>query len=400
MNELFAKKFAESLPQIAQTAVAIRHDLHQHPEIGYEEVYTSSVVKRELGRLNIPFTDKLAGGTGVVGLIKGGKDGPCVALRADMDALPIEEQTGLPYRSLNPGKMHACGHDGHTSILIGTAAILKEFASELHGNVKLIFQPAEEGALGGQRMAQDGVLGKTGGPPVQSIFGLHGWPGFKVGTAGTRAGPLLASVDGFNIRVGGIGTHAAAPHNGVDPIVAASAIVQALQTVVSRELDPLDSAVVTVAQFHAGSTFNVIPQVAELCGTVRALLPDRRKQVLAAVERITRTVAEAYRCSVAIEWFGTTPSTINTLAEAEYVQKTIAANLGQPNAVDVTRPAMWGEDFAFYLEQIPGCFYLLGLQPMDRNSYPMLHNPQFDFTDAAVAHGIRLMAQIAAGKLS
>ncbi len=399
MNATQKEKFNTILPQITRHVTDIRHDLHQHPELGYEERYTSALVKGELTRLGISYVDNLAGGTGVVGLIQGGHDGPCIGLRADMDALPIEEMTGLPYASLTPGKMHACGHDGHTSVLLGTAAALKEIAADLHGHIKLIFQPAEEGAMGGERMVEDGVLLNVGGPPIDAIFGLHGWPGLKVGQAGTRPGPLLASVDGFRVVIKGQGTHAAAPQNGVDPIVAGAAIVQALQTVIAREVDPADAAVLTVAQFHAGSTFNVIPESAEIVGTIRALTPARRQQVLASFQRITAGVAQSLRCSAEIELFGATPSTFNTPAEAEFVRNVVTQSLGADAFVPMPVPAMWGEDFAFYLQHVPGCFYVLGVCPHDRENYPMLHNPHFNFTDEAIPYGIRLMAEIACEKL-
>jgi amidohydrolase len=235
---------------------------------------------------------------------------------------------------------------------------------------------------------------------VGAIFGLHGWPGLKVGTVATRPGPLLASVDGFTIRVTGRGGHAAAPHSAVDPIVCGAAIVQGLQAIVSREGDPVDACVVTISRFNAGTAFNVIPDEAELNGTIRALSAERRAGALAGLERIARGIAAAHRCEVSFEYYGMTPCTTNTPELAVFVRDTANRALGPRGYVEAPRPAMWGEDFAFYLEKIPGCFFVLGVQPHDVDSYPMLHNPRYDFTDDAVAVGIRMMVEVGVGWLS
>jgi len=401
------------LDAVAAREVEIRHALHRQPELGYQEKLTSAAVCRELERLGIPYQKGLAGGTGVVAMIEGQKDerqktkdergdGPCVALRADMDALPIKEETGLPYASERPGVMHACGHDGHTAILLGAAAILAR--AEFVGKVKLVFQPAEEGGCGAERMVKDGVLEN---PKVGAIFGLHGWPGLKVGMAATKPGALLASVDGFTIRVTGRGGHAAVPQDAIDPIVCAAAMVQGLQQVVSREGDPTDACVVTVSQIHAGTAFNVIPDTVMMQGTLRALSRKRRQAAIASIERICRGIAAAHRCEAAFEYFGTTPVTANTPELAGFVRETAQRVLGARAYVDVPKATMWGEDFAFYVDKewgsggggVPGCFYLLGVQPMDREEYPMLHSPAYDFTDAAVPVGIRMMVELALGWL-
>ena len=382
------------LEDIAARAVTIRHDLHQHPELGYQEKYISAAVCKELKRLWIEHKAGFAGGTGVVGMIRGteGGEGKCVALRADMDALPVMEATGLAYASKTPGMMHACGHDGHTAVLLGAAACLQAARGQFKGTVKLLFQPAEDGGCGADRMCEDGVLEN---PKVEGIFGLHGCPGMKVGMVATREGPLLAAVDGFTITVMGKGGHAAAPHDAVDPIVCASAIVQALQTIVSREAEATDASVLTVSQFHAGTTFNVIPDTAELNGTLRTLTQGRRDAAMASLERVARGVGEAYRCTVSFKYFWTTPCTNNARGLAEFVRDTARAVLGEKQFAWVPKPAMWGEDFAFYLQRVPGCFFVLGVQPADRESYPMLHTPGYDFTDAALPVGIRMMAGLA-----
>jgi len=387
-----------TLADVVPHVTAIRHDLHQHPELGYQETYTAGVVRAELTRLGIAHQTGLAGGTGIVALIPGGAgDGPCVALRADMDALPIQEATGAPYSSLHPGLMHACGHDGHTAILLGAAAILKSMAPALKGTIKLLFQPAEEGGRGAQRLCNDGVLQH---PRVDAIFGLHGWPGLKVGHVASRPGPLLAAVDEFQVTVRGIGTHAAAPQEGVDPIVCATAMVQALQTIISRETDANEPVVLTVSQFHAGATFNVIPESAVFGGTIRTLNAPTRQRILRAIERICNGLALAQRCQAAVTFSECTPCTNNTPAMTEFVQQIARQTLGADSYATVPKPAMWGEDFAFYLEQVPGCFFVLGVQPPERDGYPMLHNPLYDFTDAALPHGIRMMVALASGFLA
>ncbi|MGN6367710.1 MAG: M20 metallopeptidase family protein [Phycisphaerae bacterium] len=397
------KHLFANLESIAAHAVEIRHDLHRHPELGYQETYTSSLIQKELSRLNIQFKPGYAGGTGIVGLIQGTAGTPtkngggCVALRADMDALPIAETTNLPYASTKPGLMHACGHDGHTAILLATAAILKENTHRFPGTVKLLFQPAEEGGCGAEKMSLEGTLDN---PKVDAIFGLHGWPGLKVGMVATRPGPLLAAVDGFTITITGKGGHAAAPQDAINPITPAAAIVQALQTVISQETDPNDAAVLTVSQLNAGTTFNVIPDHAEITGTIRALSKPRHQSIIASIERLSRSIAAAHRCEATFSYFGTTPCTTNTPELADFVHQTAKRVLGERAFVWAPKPAMWGEDFAFYLERVPGCFFVLGVQPHDRDSYPMLHNPNFDFTDAALPVGIRMMTELAISYLT
>jgi amidohydrolase len=393
-NPLFA-----NLNAVAARAIDLRHTLHQMPELAFQEALTSQTVARELARLGIPHQTGLAGGTGIVAHIQG-KAAPsprCVALRADLDALPITEATGLPYASQRQGVMHACGHDGHTAILLGTAAILQSHTPHFAGTVKLLFQPAEEGGCGADRMVKEGVLQH---PNAEIIFGLHGWPHLKVGTVASRPGALLASVDGFTIKLRGRGGHAAAPHDAVDPIVCAAAVVQALQSVVSRETEPTDPCVLTVSQISGGTAFNVIPESVEIQGTIRALSNVRRAAALESLERITRGIAAAHQCVANLDYFGATPVTTNTPEAVAFLRNMARQVLGEAAYVEADKPSMWGEDFAFYLEHVPGCFFLLGVQPLDCDAYPMLHHPRYDFTDAAVPVGIQMMTQAALGWLS
>jgi amidohydrolase len=306
--------------------------------------------------------------------------------------LPITETTGLEYASKKPGVMHACGHDGHTATLLGAAGVLKEIAPQLSGTIKLIFQPAEEGGCGADRMVKDGVLD---GPKVDAIFGLHGWPGLKVGTVATKPGPIMAAVDEFKVTIVGKAGHAASPQDGVDPIVCAAAMIQALQSIVSRELDPADAAVLTVANVRAGAAFNVIPESATLGGTVRTLDPKLRDVMRQSMERICQGVAAAYRCRAEIHVDQNTPVTDNAPAMAQLVEQAATEVLGSGRFVRIPKASMLGEDFAFYLAKVPGCFFALGTCPVERTSYPMLHHSSYDFTDAAVPVGMRMMAELA-----
>ena len=377
--------------------VEIRHDLHAHPELGYEEVRTSKVVQDELTRENIKFVAGLAGGTGVLGYLPATKDpekSPTIALRADMDALPIEENSGKAYASKTKGKMHACGHDGHTSILLGAARVLNKH--ERPNNVLLVFQPAEEGGGGGRKMCEDGVLnGKLLGKPVQRIYGLHGYPLLQVGELGTRTGALLASADCFEITITGKGGHAAMPHFGIDPIVVASHIVVALQTIASRNVSPLDSIVVTIGKVEAGTTNNVIPNEAKLIGTLRTLTAATRELGEEKIKRIAKDVAQAFGATAKTEWLYGYPVTWNDADATADFRKAIEPVFGNKLQREDVEPVMGAEDFSFYGEHVPACFYWLGLLNPDQERYPNLHAPEFDFNDAAIPVGIRAMCTLA-----
>ncbi len=383
--------------------VAIRHDLHKNPELSFQEERTSKVVQRELDRLGIAYEAGKAGGTGVVAFIpstEADADTPSVALRADMDALPITEQTGLSYSSTRDGVMHACGHDGHTSILLGVARVLSALETRPN-NVTLVFQPAEESGGGGQRFCAEGMLeGSAGGgigPRVGRIFGLHGWPSLKLGTARTKPGPLMASTDEFIITVKGKGGHAARPHLARDPIVAASAIVMGLQTIVSRSTSPVDSLVCTIGRIEGGTVDNVIPEAVELEGTTRALTPEMRKLAEERVREISESVARAHGCTVEIRWNVGYPVVHNDRAMVEKFFDLAGRVLGEDNVSLAEAPVMGGEDFAYYAEHVPACFFFLGLCPKGDGSYPEIHTPRFDFNDNAIPLGIELMTRLALG---
>jgi amidohydrolase len=378
--------------------VVIRHDLHQHPELGYEEFRTSSVVTQELAKLEIQHVGKLAGGTGVLAYLPSTAadpaTAPTIALRADMDALPITEETGKPYASVNAGVMHACGHDGHTSIMIGVAKVLSK--TERPNNVLLIFQPAEEGGAGAKRLCDEGVLdGRILGLPAERIFGLHGYPLREAGSLATRRGPLMASADGFTLRVIGKGGHAAMPHFGVDPIVVASHIIVALQTVASRNVSPLDSVVITIGEVKAGSAHNIIPNEAVLTGTLRALNETTRQLAIERTRQIASSVAEAFGGRTEIEWMHGYPVTWNDPVATDDFRRVMAEPFGAELVAEEIEPVMGAEDFSYYGAKTPACFYWLGLLPKGQLTYPNLHAPNFDFNDDAIPYGMRAMCSLA-----
>ena len=377
-----------------QQSTSLRHRLHQIPEIGYEEFQTAAAIREELRRLGIPFVPGVSGAeTATIAWI-GDVNKPCIALRADIDALPITEKTGLPYASTRPGFMHACGHDGHTATLLGTAAILKSIESQLPVCVKFFWQPAEEGGGGACKLIEAGAMDGRIGPKVSAVFGLHGWPGLKVGTVASKAGPLLAAVDGVQARFIGKGCHGAYPHTGIDPIVCACEAVLNLQQVVSRDFDPTEPAVVTVGMIHAGTAVNVIPDTAEIRATVRTLNPAARKKIEAAILRRLQGIAAANACELEFKWKTGYPPTINDPAMYEYVAKIVRQTFGDANFIPVATPSMGGEDFAYYLEKAPGCFFLVGVEPLNASTYPTLHSDQYDFTDAAMAVGMRTFIEL------
>jgi IAA-amino acid hydrolase len=362
--------------------VNTRRELHRFPELMYQEVRTSALVRKMLEELQIPYRYPLAE-TGVVATLGNG-EGPCVALRADMDALPIHEEADVPFRSENDGTMHACGHDCHTAMLLGAARLLKQRESEIRGTVKLIFQPAEEGGAGGRRMRDEGALDD---PPVQRIFGLHVWPLLPTGTFGSRPGVFLAAAGEVEIAVRGKGGHAAMPHLAVDPVSVAAKLVTELQTIVSRELDPLNSGVVSITSIHGGEAYNVIPEAVRLRGTVRALSMENLLFIQQRVREIATQVGAAHRCTVETAFPGNDyPPTVND-AECWNVARGLAAELTSPQHVAELAPVMGGEDFAFYTEKIPGCFVALGIQNKDLGSVFSVHHPRFKVDEDALPLG-------------
>lgn len=384
-------------PVLAHTR-DIRHDLHRHPELMFEEVRTSGIVASELKSLGIEHATGLAGGTGVLGYLPATANpdtARTIALRADMDALPILEETEREYASQTPGVMHACGHDGHTAMLLGVARALAAAPSRPN-NVVFVFQPAEEGGAGGEKMCDDGALdGSRFGKPVDMIYGLHGWPELPLGMVATRTGPLLASTDEFVLTIRGRGGHAAAPHRTIDPIIVAAHVVTALQTIASRHVDPTDSVVVTVGSIQAGTTFNVIPERAVMQGTIRTLNDNTRAEVEREFRRIAHGVSEALGASAEIEWHSGYPVTVNDAGATDRFRRIAKAAIGPERFVEKPTPTMGGEDFSYYGKHVPASFFMLGLCPPGETSSPALHTPRFDFNDDALETGISLMCRLA-----
>jgi amidohydrolase len=368
--------------------------------LAFKEQKTSDLVKRQLSEAGIEYVGGLAGGTGVLARLPATTSGgSTVALRADMDALPILEETGLPYKSSNEGVMHACGHDGHTTILLSAAKLLSQ-TDHRENEVLFIFQPAEENGGGGKKMRDEGVLtGAILGKPADTIFGLHGFPSVEIGRVSTRVGPLLASACQLKITIKGKGAHAAQPHKGIDPILVASHIVTALQTVSSRSVDPLDSVVVTIGKIEAGHAHNVIPDTAILSGTLRTLSDEVSSLATGRIERIVSSIAEAFDATAQVEWEAVPyPVTRNDKGATERFRKIARSVVGADCVLEEPNPSMGGEDFSFYGQQVPACFFFLGLRPSEQETYPNLHSPTFDFNDNALQLGIELMTNLALAK--
>lgn len=383
------------ITNLTPTICALRHELHQRPEIRFEERWTSDRIAQFLTEAGIPFTRGHAKGTGIVATIQGAGD-RIVALRADMDALEIQEETGLPYASQIPDRMHACGHDGHSAMLCGTAKVLWNMRQELRGTVKCIFQPAEEIAAGGRFIVEEGLLEGVG-----AAFALHCWPGLPCGTVSIGTGPVMASADFFRIVVKGKGGHGANPGAAIDPIVVAAHIVTALQSIVSRETNPWDSVVVSVARIESGFASNIIPETAIMEGTYRALNPESRARTAEAIERIARDIARAYRAEAVMESEGAGyPPLSNDIAMGEFAQDCARAQFGEERVIPLTHPYMTAEDFAYYLRAVPGAFIFLGNDTPDAVDPPSLHSPRFVFNDEAIPVGMQTLTSIAINYLN
>lgn len=368
--------------------VALRHELHAHPELAFEEHRTADLVVRVLEKAGIEVHRGLAG-TGVVGVLRAGRSPRAIGLRADMDALPIEEENTFPHRSRHPGRMHACGHDGHTAMLLAAAEYLAA-TREFDGTVYFIFQPAEEGEGGARAMIEDGLFTRF---PMDAVFGLHNWPGLPVGQIAVHSGPVMASTDQFDIILRGHGAHAAMPHQGRDPVLAGAALVQALQGLISRECAPLDAAVLSVTRFHAGEAYNVIPPQAVLGGTVRTLRPEVQAQLEAAIERMATGIAQAHGMQAQVDYRRGYPATVNSLREAAFCRLVAAEVVGEAQVRTDLPPSMGAEDFAYMLRERPGCYVWLGNGPGEGGC--TLHNPRYDFNDAALPIGAAYWVRLA-----
>jgi amidohydrolase len=381
----------DSIRPLIDELVATRRDLHRHPELGYAETRTSNIIVQRLTELGFEVRKGL-GKTGVVGLWRGeDPNGPTVAFRADMDALPIQEENTHGFVSTVPGLMHACGHDGHVAILLGFARWLSTRPQRFPGHVKLLFQPAEEGGGGARPMIAEGALDS---PQVSAIFGLHLWNQVPTGYVGVKDGPLMAATDEFRITVKGRGGHGAMPHQTSDAVLAAAQVVQALQTIASRRIDPLESVVVTVGSLHAGKAANVIAERAELKGTARSFLPQIRRMLPGLIEQTARSAAAISDASIEFDWIEEYPPLINPKREAEFVRAVAISELGEEFVLPAL-PTMGGEDFAYYLEKVPGCYFWLGAGNVEKGIDKPHHNPRFDIDEEALPLGVALFARLA-----
>jgi amidohydrolase len=383
----FDSDIAGILPEIT----VLRHELHAHPELGFEEHWTAERIAAALRQVPNLRVQTGVAKTGIVAHLDGKQDGPCLALRADMDALPIVEETGLAYASQHDGRMHACGHDGHMSCLVGAATVLARYVDRLNGSIRFIFQPAEENLGGGRDVCQAGALED---PRVDAAIALHGWPSQAVGTVSLTPGPAMASTDSGAIIIHGKGTHGAYPHRGVDPILVASHIVVALQSITARNVDPLDSVVVTVGAIHGGQVCNVIPPHCRMEITLRALRPETRQRVRQRVHELVEHTACAHGATAEILIEEGYPVLINDPPLADWMAD-VARNVLGAEAVRYDPPSMGAEDFAYYGAHVPIVMFRLGVRPADADGYPGLHNPRYDFTDAALPVGIRLFCELA-----
>ncbi len=367
--------------------VAWRRDLHAHPELAYREHRTASLVAERLRGWGIDVDEGLAE-TGVVGTLSRG-DGPTIGLRADMDALAMQETNTFAHRSQHPGRMHACGHDGHTTMLLGAARYLAEHG-DFSGTVRFIFQPAEEAAGGAKRMLDDGLFSRF---PVDAVFGMHNWPGLAAGQFAARAGPMMASLDTFDIRVAGHGAHGAAPQDGVDPVAAAAQVVTAVQTIVSRNVDPLQSAVISITRIHGGDADNVIPPEVRLGGGIRSFDPAVRQLLCRRLAEVVQGVCASLGASSTVSFTAGYPAVINAAESTTLALETAAAIVGEANVNNATDPVMVSEDFAYLLEATTGSFVFIGNGAGEGGC--MIHNPGYDFNDGILTLGATYWARLA-----
>lgn len=380
------------LPELAGRIATLRRDLHAHPELAFEETRTSRLVATELSRLGLEVFTGIAK-TGVVARLRLGDGGRAIGLRADMDALPLPELNTFPHRSRHEGRMHACGHDGHTAMLLGAAEALVRLhqAGRLpaDGCVYFIFQPAEEHEGGGRVMVEEGLFERF---PMQMVFGLHNWPGLPAGSFAVQEGPVMAGADRFEIVIHARGAHAAMPHQGTDAILAGAELVQALQSLVSRSIDPLEAAVVSVTRFAAGHADNILPERAVLGGTVRCFRPELQDQLEAGLQRVCTGIETTHRVRIELRYERGYPPTINA-AEPSCICREVARQVvGADQVLTHLKPSMGAEDFAFLARVVPGCYVWLGNGPGEGGC--MLHSPCYDFNDEIIATGIRYWVQL------
>jgi len=372
-------RIAAMAPEIAEWRQAI----HANPELGFQEHATGAMVAEKLASWGIEVHRGIAG-TGLVGVLRNGDSGRSIGLRADMDCLPMTEETGASHASKTPGRMHACGHDGHTAMLLGAAKYLAE-TRNFDGTVNFLFQPAEEGGGGGRVMVEEGVFDRF---PCDSVYGIHNDPSLELGQTSIVAGPILAAADRVSIHIRGLGGHAARPHMAIDPVLVGAQLVVALQGIVSRRVDPLDSVVISLCQFNAGSASNVIPETADIHGTIRTLNKDTRVAVEGHLKRICAAVGEAFEAQITVDWQPGYPVTVNHAREADLAAAAAARVFPAEGIIRKRPPIMGAEDFSYMLERRPGAFVKLGQRAPDGRGGVPVHHPKYDFNDDAAPYGV------------
>lgn len=382
--------FHKEAEDLFDEMVEQRRDFHRHPELGFEETRTSGIVAERLQALGFE-VQRGIGQTGVVGLLEGNQEGPTVMLRFDMDALPIQEESGLSYASTNPGVMHACGHDGHTAMGLALAKIMARYRDQFHGRLKFVFQPAEEGLGGAFAMIADGVLEN---PRPDVAFAMHVWTPEEYGKVRVVEGPCMASSSVFTITIQGHGGHGAAPHLANDPIVAAAHIVAALQSIVSRNINPQESVVVSIGEFRAGTTYNVIPDKAVLKGTVRSYNNDLHRLIYRRILEMATRMAEAFTCKASMETVAIVQAVVNAPEPTAVVRRAVTNIMGGDHFVE--KRTMASEDMGFFLDEIPGCYFFVGAGNQEKGIVYPHHHPKFDFEERAMINGVAIMAEAAA----
>ena len=380
--------------RVLDEVVAFRRERHRSPDLTWQEQATAAAGEAQLRRIDGLVVTPGVGRHGIVALLQGALPGPTIALRADMDALPVQEATGKAYASCKQGVMHACGHDGHMANLLGSALVLSRLRGHVRGQVKFIFQPAEEGGAGAEEMCEDGALEQ---PAVDLIFGLHGWPESPCGEVSLKSGPLLAATTTFHLTVSGTGCHAAMPHLGTDQILTAARIVDGLQSISSRVMSPTEPIALSVTKFHGGTADNVLPSTVTLTGTLRTFTPAAKERATAAMQQLVQGIAAAHGASAELRFDRGYPPTVNDAKATDYLQEVATAMLGERQVKRLAAPTMGGEDFAFYLQRVPGAFFFLGVGDGRKEGYPGLHHPAFDFNDAALPAGIKMFTAAVLG---
>jgi len=388
LKSLVERATAQVLPEV----VAFRRERHRRPELTWQELATARAIAERLRTIGGMTVTEGVGRNGIVAVIEGAADGPTVGLRADMDALPVVEVTGKEYASEHAGVMHACGHDGHMANLLGSAMVLVQLRQHLRGRVKLLFQPAEEGGAGADAMCRDGALEN---PHVDLVFGLHGWPELATGQVYVRGGPMMAANTEIRIVVHGVGCHAATPHLGTDQVLIAARIIEALQSVSARLVAPNEPVAVSITKIAGGSATNIIPPHVEMAGTLRTMTVATRDGCCAAIRRLAEGVAQTHGATATVEFEHGYPSTVNDTRATDFIESLAQQVLPAGHTHRMPAPTMGAEDFAYFLERVPGCYFFLGVDDGRAGGYPSLHHPAYDFNDAALPTGIKLFVHAA-----